>query len=713
MRIRLFPKFFILLIILAVVPAGIVGWRTVNINRVGMQAAILELHTNMAASLADSVTDYLRSLDREIQYVLQSLTAQMTWTDRQSVLQALLDTNEKFVSVSIVSKKGEELLKAYNPIHELNPTLLDKSENETFINFWKTPYNSAISPVYFINEAPRIDIIYPLGPAHCLHTAIILQSLWDKIANTRIASTGYAFLVNKKGEIIAHPEIEIAKQKTKATNLLIVNQALKAVTVGSKEYVHPDTKKDIVGAYAPIKGIKWGAIIQQDKDEAYFSVKEMQRQATMLIIISLGLAMGLVYFIARDLTRPLVKLTRAARHIAQKDFDVRVDVSTHDEIQDLAETFNEMTTELKRYDEMQVDKIITEKTKTEAVIFSIADGIVMTDLTGRLQLANTRAKHILHLPENEWLNRSIWDYIENNKIKSAFRELITQSGEDVVKELDLSTDRESLHYRMLAEDVITPEKRDKIGKVTVIRDVTLEKELDKMKDNFLHSITHDLRNPVTSIRGFLKFLIDGIGGPINDKQKKMLDTMSRASERLIGLINDILDTAKLESGRLEINPVLMDIKAVAHRAIDLAEPLALRKEIKLVLDTKKDFPEITGDPDLLERAFNNLLGNALKFTPDKGQITIKLEDLGKEIKVSVIDTGEGIPEDYITKIFDKFQQVVGQHRGGTGLGLTICKHIAEAHGGRIWVESKLGEGSKFIFTLPKISNGKHNEKQTA
>jgi HAMP domain-containing protein len=392
MRLKLFTKFILLLLLLAVIPAAIVGLRTIEINRVGMQNAILELHTHIASFLADDIQKYLEGFDREIQYILRTLSAQMTWADRQSVLQALLDTNENFASVSIIDRKGQELLKAYNPNLEKTPRLVSMSKDKVFQEFWKHPTASAISRVYFFDNDPRITIIYPLGDNHCLNTTISLAQLWSEISQTRIAKTGYAFLVDEQGTVSAHRDMKLAQQGASANDIPILKQVLKAVTVGSSEYRDPKTKNEIVGAYAPVKGLKWFIIIQQNKSEAYVSVYRMKQQAAVLIIISIGVAIILAVIIARGLTLPMEQLTEAAKHIVNKDFSIRVKVKTHDELRDLAETFNEMTSELEHYNKMQIDKIIEEKTKTDAIIFSIADGILMTDSLGNIQVARTNAR---------------------------------------------------------------------------------------------------------------------------------------------------------------------------------------------------------------------------------------------------------------------------------------------------------------------------------
>ncbi|MCK5357704.1 MAG: HAMP domain-containing histidine kinase, partial [Elusimicrobiales bacterium] len=215
-----------------------------------------------------------------------------------------------------------------------------------------------------------------------------------------------------------------------------------------------------------------------------------------------------------------------------------------------------------------------------------------------------------------------------------------------------------------------------------------------------HSITHDLRNPMGAIKGFVEFLIKELPGPINSAQKKMLISIDRASFRLLGMINNMLDIAKMEAGKMDIKIEKFSVEDMAERVIDLMESLGQRKRIKFLVASDGDM-EYEGDSGLIERVFINLIGNAIKFTPEDGTITLGFKDDGKNLVAYVQDTGDGIPSEYVEKIFDKFEQVKGQSAGGTGLGLTISKYVAEAHLGRIWAESEMGKGAKFIFSLPK------------
>lgn len=706
---------------MATLPAAVISIRTIEINRIGMQNAILETHTALVESVSQKISDYWEGINREIKIVARSLRANIDYQEKHSILQVLLDSNPSFVSIAVVDRKGRELLKAYNPDREANPSLADHSGDELFQKFAKSraPEMSPdiIEPPYTVGK------FYPLTDTHSLFIKISLQSLDEHITRANFAKSGVVFAVNSVGRIFLPVGEDAVKKiippESGATlediaRLDVVRNSLLSDSVGSSEYALPGGKL-AVGAFASVKSAGWGVVAQQDKAEAYISVERMKKDTLFLTLISVFAAAILSFFIARGLARPIMRLSVAARKISRRDFDVVGILSairTGDEIETLSSAFGEMAVEIKQYDEMQVDKIIAEKTKTEAVILAMSDALIMTDTDGGIQLYNSAARKLLNLPESA-VGEAVWRFMPDESMRSAFEDAV-KNPDGSGREVSIIGPNTIKYYKTSSNIVLHPQKKTTIGVVAILRDITLEKEIDNMKDIFLHSITHDLRNPMTSIRGFLRFLRDGVGGPVTDQQKKMLDTMDRSSQKLLSMINDILDIAKLESGKMQLNLDYANLAEAARSAAGILDAMLVKKNIKFSIDAPADLENLRFKMDaaMIERVFINLISNAVKFTPEGGSIGVTMEQAAAETesgqinlaRVAVIDTGEGVPLEYVEKIFDKFQQVAGQKRGGTGLGLTICKHIVEAHGGKIWAESKLGLGSKFVFTLPIIKN---------
>jgi signal transduction histidine kinase len=250
-------------------------------------------------------------------------------------------------------------------------------------------------------------------------------------------------------------------------------------------------------------------------------------------------------------------------------------------------------------------------------------------------------------------------------------------------------------------------EREKLQKEIALRKEELEKineqlkELDRMKSDFVANVAHELKTPLTIIKGNLDNIDQGFAGEVQPKQKEILEDVFRVISRLSRLINDLLDISKIESGKMELNKEDLDIVALAGEIVKTFEALAGAKNISLV----KEFPDkaatVNADKDKLTQVFINLLGNAVKFT-DKGSVTVRINDMQQEVEVEIEDTGSGIPHDQTDKIFDKFVRVVAEKREGTGLGLPIAKDIIVLHKGRIRIESVVGKGSKFIFIIPKI-----------
>lgn len=704
-KVSLFTKFIITMVALAAIPVIITGWQLIDINKKGLEGTILELHTHHATKLSDQIKTYMSTIEKQMTFIINATEEAKGLSS--TILRSLIDSDDNFLILSFIDKQGKELLKVYNEDIIQGLELGSIADHPTFkqIKKMNIPQKGLLSPVYFRipGNIPCIDAFYQMNKSNIIFATLSLSALWNDINNTKIGKTGHAFMVDSHANLIAHRDLSRVLAKDNVKELAIVRNALKADSVGSSEYTLPNGKT-MVGAYAPVPALGWGVIIEQEKAEAFVTEILSRKEAIKIGSIVILIAIFIAFFMARGLSRPILKLIDGAERVSGGDFTTQVHIHTSDELRDLAQTFNSMIRKLKTYSDIQVDKIIAEKTKTEAIIFSIADGIIMTDYEGKIQLINNQALKIFDIPpadiNTKYEGKKIYDLIPQEAILPALKDIITNPDKSDIREIDLSVGTTARFYKINAGKVKAL-KGDNLGIVTVVHDITLEKQLDNLKEEFLHSITHDLRNPMTSIRGFLRFLLDGIAGEVNPQQKKMLGTMDRASEKLLTMINDILDIAKLEAGKLDVSIEDINIRDIAAHVIEIAKGLSQRKNITFNVVIDESIGTIQADPKLIERALTNLLGNAVKFTPEEGKITLKINDVDNTIKVSVIDNGEGIPPDYIDKVFDKFKQVMGQRKGGTGLGLTICKYIVEGHKGQIWAESKLNQGSTFIFTIPK------------
>ncbi len=708
-KIKLFYKLLIILLFLSVVPVIVVGLRLIEINRLGLQDVILELHTQQATSISNSVDSYIKNLQERIRFLIASHgDPPINWTLTRRMLRSMITAGDEILTVSTVNSEGRELTKVFHPDLEGKVQLEDRSEDTTFLKSVESG-KFETSEVYYENGEPLLNTVYPFPGDMFLYIESTLQELLEEVRDTTIGQTGYTYIVNKDGKVVMHPDPDqigkiIVDRPT-------VQEVLSRRLIGSKEYENEEGK-EIVSSYAPVPGFEWGVIVEQDKAEAYLSVAQMRENATVLVIIVLIIAGIAGYLLARNLSLPILKLTEASRSIAAGSFEIAPvsswlkKVKIKDELVELASTFIVMTQQLKRYNDMQAEKL-------DAILFSIMDGIIMTDSSGMIQLTNSRTKSLLDIPADKDLEGiDIKKVIESPEISESLREVENEDEEHIVKEIDLSEGKDLKFLRTDTAVVSHSESGTRMGIVMVIRDITLEKELEQLKDDFIHSITHDLRSPMTSIRGFLEFLLDETAGEINDQQREFLDIIDTSSQRLLNMINDILDIAKMETGTMPMEIETVNIDEIVDDVIRSMSSQAQKDKVDLRKKKLNKIPDkINADPGLLQRAVTNLVGNSLKFTPEKGKVTVKLQDNPKYLKVSVEDTGDGMPEEYVDKIFDRFAQVKGSEgkRKGTGLGLTITKYIVEAHRGEIWAESELGVGSEFIFKISKNLTKEYEE----
>lgn len=426
--------------------------------------------------------------------------------------------------------------------------------------------------------------------------------------------------------------------------------------------------------------------------------------ATLFLLTLVLSALGSIS-IAKRISEPIKEFTRSATEIARGNFNHKVPVHSDDEWGKLAKIINFMTTELRRLDNMNLNQIINEKNKTKTILKNIADGVIVTDTDNKVLVVNSIAESWFGLTEKEIVDQPIEKIIYEQNLSSLINKIrIEGNHEDTTVELNIQPDNKKKQIVLQAKAARVIDAEDKlIGIVTIFRDITKEKEIDRMKTELVSMVAHELRSPLTSIAGFSELLLDE--GVTQEQSKEYAEIILKESNRLGDLINKFLDISRIESGKSQVHKTPVQMGHVIESILEMNMYLAERKGMRVNLDIPDDLATVWVDREMMGEVILNLFSNAVKYSPDGKTIFIKVEDKDDEQLVTVIDQGYGIPEKSLNKIFDKFYRVTDnefiQEISGSGLGLSLVKEIVELHEGSIWVESKLGEGSTFTFSIPK------------
>lgn len=431
--------------------------------------------------------------------------------------------------------------------------------------------------------------------------------------------------------------------------------------------------------------------------------------ARLLILFSVALAGATLgsFYLSQKVSRPITHFMKSATEIARGNFTQRVEINSNDEIGRLAKIFNYMVTELQRLDEMNLNKIISEKNKTETIIKNIADGVIVTDPDNRILVLNAVAENWFGLKENDVQALPIDNLIQNDALISLIKRIRASSnGNASALEIQLRPPQGIKNVILQAKAArVVRGQAELIGIVTILRDITREREIDRMKTELVSMVAHELRSPLTSISGFSELLLDS---NLSESQaREYAEIILKESNRLGELINKFLDISRIESGKSQINRTLANIYEIVNNVLGMNIHLAERKNIQVDIEISETLPLIYVDKDMIGEVILNLFSNAVKYSPDHTRIEITAEVTENSMFVQVIDNGYGISEESLPKIFAKFYRVTDNEKirdiTGSGLGLALVKEIVEIHGGTVEVISKLGAGSTFTVKLPLVN----------
>jgi len=463
-----------------------------------------------------------------------------------------------------------------------------------------------------------------------------------------------------------------------------------------------------------LKTVNENAIAEADQKSQNIS----SRAKFVIIIFSavlIALSILASYYFTQRILKPVKETTDTVRKISRGKLNQKVAITTDDEIAELGIEFNRMTERLDAYERMNINQILKEKNKSEALVANIPVAIIVTDQNYRLTLLNDLALKILNLSSVGWIDKAIANVVKDTQLIN----FLTGNEDETLESVDpekslIAIKRDNEDSYFMAKQIKLADANGKLsGFVTLLQDVTSFKKLDRLKSEFIATISHELKTPLTSMNMAIDILSRGVLGELTSEQKELLQGAKNDGQRLKNFIKDLLDISKLESGNYVFNYKLLKVNELIEHALN---PLIIQikeKNIKLDKQLQPRLPNIKADFEHISRVITNLIENAIQHTNQNGLIFIKVETKQKDVEFCVEDNGEGIPDETKELIFDKFVQVKNfqdAEQGNIGLGLSIAREIVRAHSGKIWVESEEGKGSKFYFqipTNPKVVKNKH------
>ena len=449
-----------------------------------------------------------------------------------------------------------------------------------------------------------------------------------------------------------------------------------------------------------------GALIVFDLSSARWNLL-----VASIVILIAGVAVSFVF--SHRFARRIEQLKDFSRRVADGDFRPLQFSGPRDELADLAVALNETAARL----DATIDSLSRERNRSGAILRSMVEGVAVIDARERLVFSNRAFAAILNLDAEKSEGRPLIEVVRNSQLVALIRKAL--QGEEGVQGDVIMGFVHQLSFAVTAAPVNPLDSAAAAkdtsarpvssaapsGAVVVLHDVTELRRLERVRQDFVANVSHEFKTPLTAIQGFAETLLAGaLDDPKNNR--RFLEIIREHASRLARLTDDLMKLARIEAGKMEVQLSPVNLADLAEGCAETARLKAARKQITLEIDVPATLPRVRGDANLLHEVLQNLLDNAVQYTHSGGKITVTAAARERDAVVTIADTGIGIPLADQERIFERFYRVDAarsREAGGTGLGLSIARHIIEAHGGRIWVESEVGSGSRFSFSLPLAS----------
>jgi signal transduction histidine kinase len=773
-RARLFRKYVALFVTTVCVVLLANGLLDIWFSYQDHKAYLIRIQREQAEAAASKIGQFVKEIEAQLGWTVQSLWTASSIEQRRIDAMRLLRLVPAITELVQLDSAGRERLKVSQVDIDANGTDLDSSEEAKFAAAMAKPVYYGL--VYFRRESEPYMTLALAGANRGAGVSVAevnLKFIWDLISQIKVGQKGQAYVIDATGRLIAHPDLSLVLRNTDFSALAQVRAARAAGSEGSPKPVQvaEDIKgQNVLTAFAPIAPLGWLVFVELPRDEAYAPLYLTIWRTGSVLLAALALALLAGMILARRMVGPIRALQAGAARIGRGDLSQRISIKTGDELEALADQFNDMAARLQdSYSnlERKVEDRTRELAQSVGELRALGDvsqavnstldleNVLTTIVAKAVQLsrADAGAIYVIDDIRQEFVLRATHGMdqgtiaallernmrIDNAYLVSAFEKREPFQLPDMRQEPSTPINEIILRagYRaLLVAPMSRPDhivgllvvRRKEPGwfpkgtvdllktfaaqSVLAIQNARLFSEIDvkrrqietesKHKSQFLTHMSHELRTPLNAILGYTELILDSVYGEAPDRMRQALDRVQANGRHLLGLINGVLDLAKIEAGQLSLSLADYSMKEVVDDVIKAVEPLAIEKRLAFKADVPPNLPAGHGDEHRIAQVLLNLVGNAIKFT-DAGAVAIKASAANGVFTVAVCDSGPGISAVDQTRIFDEFQQAdssIAKKKAGTGLGLSIAKRIIELHRGRIWVESTPGRGSIFFFTLP-------------
>ncbi len=713
----------LLLIILAtsLLPLVAVGFPVLITTQHALRDQIQQGLNNIALHQVDRLSDVNQQTNAELKGVLnnaQLLTTLGQYNAKPSVasqksldqvLQTILTSQAAFHAIHVASPIGKVIASTDD-----SSVGADYSKAEVF----SAGHEGSSINIFFTSKNHELNQ-YLTGPVtlkgQTLGVVIVEASTAPYLAITKdyseLGTTGESYLTRKT-------------DTGKAQYLTPLRYDPSAALQPADPLNFADYRQQqVLSSSRSVPGTQWTLVVKTDKAEINAPLTGLRKTVLVILLFSLTAVILIAIFSSRLFTSPIVLLTEKTRRIIAGDFTQRITTNAHDEIGDLATAFNMMTTQLSesyraleakvvertKSLDAKLQELANAKAKDDAILGSVGEGMLVTDNAGYILLINDIAASLLGVDRTAMFGKRASEvyklYDENDQPLAATDRPLqialttSQKTNRTVRRINADGTKRALNLTatpVLQNGVL-------IGGIEIVRDITKEKEVDRMKTEFISLASHQLRTPLSAIRWFSEMLLSGDAGKLNPEQEEFAQNVADSTQRMIELVNSLLNISRIESGRIIIDPKPTDLQELVSGIVNDLKAKTLERQQTLVISVHKELPKINIDQRLIGQVYLNLLSNAIKYTPKGGEIEVFVSRKGDDVVSQVSDNGYGIPKAEQTKMFQKFfraANVAKVETDGTGLGMYLVKSIIESSGGKIWFESEEGKGTTFWFTIP-------------